>query len=297
MRSGMDNLPPPINSPVPKDALPGQWTAPEIQHGRPLPIRPMGIGEIIDAAIQLYRLEWKVLIGIVAFVLVPLTFLASFLTRIFSGTPLQSGLISRDELTGALLATVALGIVQLLFVQPFLVAAIARAATQVYLGERVQIGATYRFALTRVLAILWISILTFLALLLGLILLVIPAFLVFVRMSFASTVLVVEGKKGSKALGRSWRLASGHFWRLFGALLLASLVAAIVSAILTIPGELIAGGLGSGGWPVRALGQSLATVLVTPFSTLVTVLLYFDLRIRKEGYDIEVMTQELAQRT
>jgi hypothetical protein len=40
--------------------------------------------------------------------------------------------------------------------------------------------------------------------------------------------------------------------------------------------------------------NALATVITTPFVMLVIVLLYFDLRIRKEGFDIEVMARELA---
>jgi membrane-anchored glycerophosphoryl diester phosphodiesterase (GDPDase) len=256
----------------------------------------MGIGELIDAAIKLYRAEWKALIGIVAFVLVPLTFLESYVTRAFSDPFAQPAVASPDELTAVFIAGSVITLVQLLFVQPFLTAAVARAATNVYIGEPVSIGSTYRFALTKVHSILWISILTFLAIIVGFILLVIPAFLVFVRMSFASTVIVVEGKRGTSAIARSWQLAKGHFWRLFGALILAGLIAGIVAAVLAVPGELIALAMGPNGWPARALGNSLATVLVTPFSTLIIVLLYFDLRIRKEGYDIEVMAQELALR-
>ena len=290
----MDDSPPPAASPGPELTTPSSSATP-IQRGRPLPLRQMGIGELIDAAITLYRAEWKVLMGIVAFVLVPLTFIEAYVTRFFVD-PLASPLLSPDTLNTALLVTGVIVLVQFAFVQPFLVAAVARAATNVYLGEPVGIGSTYRFALSRVPAILWISILTLLALLAGFLLLVLPAFLVFVRLSFAAIVLVVEGHRGTKAVGRSWRLAKGHFWRLFGALILAMLIAGIVSAIVAIPGELIATALGPQGWPVLALGNSLAVVLVTPFSTLIIVLLYFDLRIRKEGFDIEVMTQELAPR-
>lgn len=257
----------------------------------------MGIGELIDGAIKLYRREWKVLIGIVAFVLVPVTFLESYLTRILA-TPFGQGPVaSQDAVNSALIASVIIALVQFAFVQPFLIAAVARAATNMYTGERVTVGATYRYALTRVPGILLISILTLLATLVGFLLLVIPGIIVAVRMSFASIVLVVEGKRGTGAMGRSWQLSKGHFWRILGAVVVAGIIGAVVTAILAIPGELVAQGLGPDGWPVRALGNSLAIVLVTPFSTLIIVLLYFDLRIRKEGYDIEVMARELAPRT
>jgi hypothetical protein len=292
----MDDQPPPIAPQPPAGAARPAMSGPDVQPARPLPLRQMGIGEIIDTAIQLYRSQWLVLIGVVAFVLVPLYFLQGYLTRVFSSPALQTGRVSQADVNVAFAATIVLVLVQFLIVQPFLVAAIARAATNVYLGEPVSIGSIYRFALTRVLSILWISILSGLAILLGFILLIIPGILVWVRLAFATTVLVVEGEGGTKAIGRSWRLAAGHFWRLLGAFILAGLIAFIGSAVLTIPIGIVALALGPNGWALNALGNSLVTVLVTPFSTLITVLLYFDLRIRKEGYDIAVMTQELAQR-
>lgn len=257
-------------------------------------MRPMGVGEILDAAIKLYRSEWKVLMGIVAFVLVPLTFLEAYVTRTLPGTFTPEPVATPGDFYATAIASIILAAIQLLFILPFLTAAVARAAANVYLGEEVGVGRTYRFALRKVHSILWISVLTLLATMVGFILLIIPGIIVYVRFAFGSTVLVVEGTKGTKALGRSWRLAKGHFWRLFGTLIVAGIMAGIIAAVLAIPGNLIADAVGPQGWPIRALGDSLASVLTTPFTTLITVLLYFDLRIRKEGFDIEVMAQELA---
>ena len=60
---------------------------------------------------------------------------------------------------------------------------------------------------------------------------------------------------------------------------------------------LLAGGTlhaGPSSWPVRAIGTSIATVLTQPFSQLVAVLLYFDLRVRKEGFDLEILAKQLG---
>jgi hypothetical protein len=299
----MDDRSPPSDSswggPPPPSGPPGAPPPPPdtTQVGRkerPLPLRQMGIGELLDGAIKLYRAEWRVLLGIVAFVLVPLTFLQAFLTRALPGTFTQETVVSPEAVDSAIIASGILGFIQFLFIQPFLTAAVAYAATRVYLGEPVGVGPTYRFAVTKVHSILWISILTGLAVTVGFLLLIIPGFLVLVRLAFGSTVLVVEGKKGTKALGRSWRLAKGNFWRLFGTFIVAFLMAGIIAAVLAIPGNIAADAIGSQGWPIRALGDSLATVLTTPFTTLITVLLYFDLRIRKEAFDLEVMAQELS---
>jgi hypothetical protein len=267
---------------------------PPSRRDRPLPLRQMAIGELIDAAVRLYRLEWKVLMGIVAFVVIPVTYVQFWVTELVVDRIDPATLASPDALGALVLITLIFLAIQFLFVQPFLVAAIARAAADVYLGEPVGIGRTYRYALSRLPAILWITILGLLATIVGFILLVIPGFIVLVRLAFAPAALVVEDQRGTKALRRSWRLSKGHFWRALGTLVLAGLIAAIVAAIVSLPGELVYQALGPDAWQISALGTALATVLTTPFGMLVVVLLYFDLRIRKEGFDIEVMARELA---
>ena len=279
-----------------------QWEAPEAQaaaagtptgsRDRPLPLRQMGIGEIIDAAVKLYRRDFLALIGIVAFVLVPVTFAQFWVTQMMLG---PAGAVPSNEAAIQLLAVGGIFFaVQFLIVQPFLVAAVARAASDAYLGEPVGIGRTYRYALSRLPAILWITVLTSVLTIIGFILLIIPGIIAFVRLALAPPVLVVEDVRGTKAVGRSWRLTSGNFWRLLALLILSTLIATVGVLIITIPTEVVALMVGPAGWPISALGSTLATVLITPFSMLIIVLFYFDMRIRKEGFDIEVMAQELA---
>ena len=259
---------------------------------RPFALQPMGVGEILDAAIKLYRSQWRSLMAIVAIALVPITFLQVFLTRSL-GSPYSTDAVPAD-VEGTLIASGVLALIQLLVVQPFLTAAVAKASADVYLGHTVVVGSTFRFAVSRIHSILWISILSGLAALLGFLLLIVPGIIVLVRYYFGSTVLVVEGKKGSKALGRSWRLAKGSFWKIFGTLLLAGILSNIIESILSIPAALAFGAIGPAGWPLYAIGLSVAAILTTPFTTLIAVLLYFDLRIRKEAFDLEVMAQEMS---
>jgi hypothetical protein len=318
-----DRPPPPPDASGPAPPPPPPPGVPEVSRKeRPLPLRQMGIGELIDAAIKLYRAEWKVLMGIVAAVLVPLTFLQAFLTRGFpSPFAPEATFVAPQSAQRTIVVSSIIGVIQLLLVQPFLTAAVARAAANIYVGDPVEMGPISRFAVSRIHSILWIAILTFLiiaaifvvpAVLIALaavggaegpgiaVVLVLLFVLAFgavvytaVRLAFAAPALVIEGKKGSKALGRSWRLAKGNFWRLFGALILAYIMTSLIASVLSIPGAIVAGILGAQGWAVAALGNSLAAVVTTPFRTLITVLLYFDLRIRKEAFDIEVMAQEL----
>jgi hypothetical protein len=265
---------------------------PPAGRNRPLPLRQMGIGELIDGAFRLYRLEWKVLIGIVALIVIPATFIQVWVQqRVIDQAPTVG---SSDVLEQLLAVTLVFIVVELLVIQPFLVAAVARAAADIYLGEPVSIERTYRYALGRIFSILWITIISLVATLAGFILLVIPGIIAVVRLTFAPMALVVDGERGTSAISRSWRLTSGHFWRVAGALFVAGIIAAVAATILAIPGELAVQALGPESWPISALATALATVVTTPFSMLVIVLMYFDLRIRKEGFDIEVMARELA---
>lgn len=303
---------------------------------RPLPLRPMGVGELLDGAIKLYRRKWATLMAMVAILYVPLTFIQAFVTQSLV-SPFEQAAIDPTfaaseqfdafQTTLITFGAVTVGFVLLtfLFVQPFVTAAMARAASRLYLGEDVGIGPTYRFAIGRVHSILWISILTFLAVLLVflpvilllvavigtaagggdpggaavLLLLVfllafVAAVFIFVRLVFGSTVLVIEGLKGTKALGRSWRLVKGKFWRVLGTLTLAGLVAFVVALVISLPLQAAFEAIGPEAWPLAALSDALATVITTPFTILIAVLLYFDLRIRKEGFDLEVMARELG---
>jgi hypothetical protein len=299
---GQPPLPPePERSPLASPAPSGPSLPPPppgrllVGSDRPLVLRPMGVGELLDAAIRLYRAEWKNLMAIVAIVLLPLEFLRAFLLREIGGpfAPPDPTLLP-SEVESALITSSILGVIEFLVIQPFLTAAVARACSDVYLGHRLVVGPTFRYAATKIHSILWISILYGLAAALGFLALIVPGVIVLVRFAFGSTVLVVEGKKGSGALGRSWRLSQGHFWKVLGTFVLALLMAFIIQAILALPTGLIAGELGPSAWPLAAIGNALAMIATTPFTTLIAVLLYFDLRIRKEAFDLEVMAQEMA---
>ena len=156
------------------------------------------------------------------------------------------------------------------------------------------IGGTYRYALRLLPAILWITILTTLATLLGFILLIIPGDHRLVRLAFAPA--VVGGRGASRVGGAAALVAADEGILLEDARNPAALGHDRRHRVGDPQHPRRAGGAGLGpdAWPISALVSVLATVLVTPFGMLVVVLLYFDLRIRKEGYDIEVMAQELA---
>lgn len=123
--------------------------------------------------------------------------------------------------------------------------------------------------------------------LLGLAGLVLAAWLS-VRLYFATVVVVVEGASPTAALGRSWALTKGAFWRTLGRLLLMTIIVAIASGL--IGGVISAVTMFFGSflpWGITAflltLISSLVTGLVIPFSAGYVSLMYVDERFRKEN--------------
>jgi hypothetical protein len=120
-----------------------------------------------------------------------------------------------------------------------------------------------------------------------------------VMLSLATPAVVLERQGPARALARSWRLVRRSFWRVLGILLLAGIVVAIASFILQLPftiiGALAGGSGGVFGLPatqtlaaviIGAVGSIVAGAVTRPISAGVTVLLYLDLRMRKEGLDL-----------
>jgi putative effector of murein hydrolase len=96
------------------------------------------------------------------------------------------------------------------------------------------------------------------------------------------------------ALDRSSRLVRGQWWRIFGILLLGSIIAVVLQVILSVPFEFVSalvGGADSFGFPalaISAIGTILAMTVTAPFTAGITGLLYFDQRMRREGLDMEL---------
>ena len=117
--------------------------------------------------------------------------------------------------------------------------------------------------------------------------------------SVAVPAMLTEDRRGSKALRRSFQLVRKRWWFVFGVQLVASLVAGIISSILTaIPEAVLLGGLGDSilaSLALRGLAGSIAAILTTPFVSAVAVVLYFDLRVRKEGFDLQLLAQDMGR--
>jgi hypothetical protein len=118
------------------------------------------------------------------------------------------------------------------------------------------------------------------------------AIYVFVRLSVMVPALMVEGVGPVQALKRSWALINNSWWRTVGLLLLLGLLNYVISEG---PAYFITGIIGLFMRRVDPITLSAMTASVQVFTSLIYIpvelssvtLYYFDLRVRKEGYDLE----------
>ena len=254
--------------------------------GAALP-RPMGIGEILSTAFGFYQRHWRTLLAIAAVVVVPFTLLQYLFgdqirTR---GEETANGVVVETASWAVGIAGLVTALAALLM---FLVltGAITRAVAAEVVGEDPGVEQSYRFGFHRLGSVLLVSVLVGLATVGGLILLVIPGIYIGVRLAVSIEALVVEGRRGTQAMGRSWELVGGHWWHAFGTLLVAGLLTGVVNSLITLP-------VGDTSWFVQGLVAAVATVVTLPYGVLVGVLLYLDLRARKERLTLESLRADL----
>lgn len=267
-------------------------------------LRPLDIGEILDVGFKIYVRHFGLLMKTVALVVVPVQIVGGL---ILLGTVEDPQVITGEyefdtgndkaDTTGS----IASGLVTFLgggLAQILATAACVKAISDVYLQQSPSAGESLRFAGRRFPALLWLTILQGTLLIFAFLALVGPGIWLTVAWIVAFPALLLEGFRGRKALGRSFRLVRNRWWPTFGVILLAYLLAAAV--------QLVSGAI-LGGLSLTDLGDSLlgivaattaanavAALIATPFTAAIVVLVYFDLRVRKEGLDIALLAERIG---
>jgi hypothetical protein len=266
-------------------------------------LRPLSLGEILDVAIKICLAHWRTLLKAVLVVVVPVQILGTLVNADytvqqfdFSTDSTQTPAETIDEfnqyLGGLAVATVLQGLAVLLAT-----AACFRAIAQAYLGEQADWRSSLRYALRLTPSLLLLTLLNALGVVLGLLLFILPGVWIYVAWAFATPVLLVEGLRGRAALGRSYRLVKGRWWRTFGVLVVGFVLAAIVSTIVQavfLIGIVVGEDNDALVLVLSAIAGSVGLAVTTPFQAALLAVLYFDLRVRNEGFDLELLAREIG---
>lgn len=247
-----------------------------------IPLRPLGVGEILDGAVSTMRAHWRTVLGISLSVAVLTEIVVVLLqglvlnesvdtealddpsatvgelTRAMGDTMLSSGVVLLVTLLGTIVATALLTMV----------------TSRAVLGKSVTISEAWQdsrpqlaklFGLTLLIPLIAVAIIA-VGTLPGLLIALggaseagaslavlgglgagVAALWIVVRLSLSSPALMLEKQGIKKSLTRSAKLVHGSWWRVFGIQLLAAIIANVVASIIVIPFTFIAGAVSGDG--------------------------------------------------
>jgi hypothetical protein len=266
-------------------------------------LRPLDIGDVLDETFKVYRRQFVALITVMGIVVIPTALITvpPALLMGISGENLARRMQETGGIATFITAFVAIFILAIVASLAHLVAAGAATlvASDAILGRPVSVANAYRQAIGRFGSFFLVSLSVGIPVgLLFITCLGIP-FAVFVGVgwSLVYPAIMLEGLGAWAAMGRSWELVDGHRWRLLACLILMGL---IVYLLVSIPAGLfgfLSGiiAVAAGGSPTmlmlaqigNAIFQVVGQTLFGAIGFVTATLLYYDLRIRKEAFDLE----------
>lgn len=289
-----------------------------MENSTPATLRPLHLGELLDRAIRLYRANFLTFIGIIAVVYVPLMILQTAASALISSSAM-GGYQTPDEIFSnvaywiGVLSSFVLAFLQFILVQGFATGALTRAVADNYMGKKTSILDAYRG-----IGGSWVSLLGAL-LLVGLIVILLGiwwlvpcigwftglgmiVFLMGVVNPLVPPVIVLEKQGAVDSIRRAWSLARRRFWPVIGYVFILSLFSLIVvRGPAMIANVLLIQVLQSFNDPtvqllitsiIQGLISLVFILLYYPLQMTAITLIYFDLRVRTEGFDIALLTME-----
>jgi hypothetical protein len=264
-------------------------------------LRPLSIGEILDVAIKIYLRNAWTLFRVVLVVVAPIQVVSALIkaSAESSGNTLDSSsgtTVGSHDVAYALSAFAAVTILGML-ASTMANGACFKAVSDAYLGEQPTWRSSLRFAFARIHSILWVTFLVGLVTGIGTILCIIPGVYFWAAFAVAVPVMLTEGVKGRKALGRSRALVTDRWWGTFGVVLLGSILAGVVSAAIGGVARLAGGTADANsvtGFLVNTVSGTLGATVGTPFTAAFVIVLYFDLRVRKEAFDLQLLAERIG---
>lgn len=281
---------------------------------------PMTTGMVLDRSFRLYLDNFALMVGLSAILNVPLLAI-SFL--------FSAGRIDVTKLNGATAVAIVVGVIAFLIaaiiVAPMIAGATSLAVSDIYLGKTATAGAVLSAAWRKVWTLLKTQIIVGLILFglilavgvvlgfvagiltvlsvpavligfvlgLGIIALLVFSVLLFLSYALIAPIVMIEGSNNGREIrNRSWRLVDGNRFKVFLIFLVLVVIQVLVQAGVGVLSAL-AFGLGNASITSSILNGAIS-ILLTPISAIAVTLLYYDFRIRKEGFDLEMLSQSMG---
>ncbi len=261
-----------------------------------LPNEPLSIGGVVDAGARFFRATFKQTLPIAAVAALPYAVVSAAISIQSGGVESQVG---TDAMSSAIFGVLIL--VPVMYVAiGFLVGCIGHYQGSLAHGRVATLGESVGVGVRRMVPLTLLMLLFFIAIMIGLVLLIIPGIIVMVSMSlFMYTSFMEEGASVWSGLQRSHSLVwGGNWWRTAAVITIISIIGMVLSVVfyIFIGGLAFASptsevGIASAGF--EAIITWVMMTLYMPFSLAMFFALYNDLLLRKEGGDIEARLSEL----
>ena len=238
-------------------------------------LEPRNLSAILDEAFRIYSKNFLRFITIAAIVQVPVTVinLASYL-----------------NIPGLNILSSILGLIVSIVFYPIMQGSLIYAISEQNFRQPAGYDTAYRFAWARKGSLILATLIASIAFSLMFITIIgIPLAIFFgVRWSLILQVATLENVGPTEAISRSTNLVKGDWWRV--------LVYIIIMIIISISIS-IGAGIFMGLLPLPVVLSTfiwaMINILIFPITTAIMTLIYWDLRVRKEGYNLEKLSQEL----
>ncbi|UCD93708.1 MAG: hypothetical protein JSU69_08020, partial [Candidatus Zixiibacteriota bacterium] len=256
------------------------WFVPEPE----IPVKksflgPRSLGDIISEIFSIYKKDFGAILGISALIQMPYFVL------------LMLAMVLDQSLAGNVIATyfglffTALLVLIVTFVgYPFMEGALFFGVGERYLGGKMDALQCYQISLKRLGSLIGSAVLITLAcaaLTLTIIGIPIVIYLSIGWQFYVQTVML-EKLRPTKALARSLNLVKGHWWRVLGIMLVPCIIIIAVEFILSL---------------ISIYAYFTGLLILYPAMIFARTSIYFDLRVRREGYNPEMLKQEMQELT
>ncbi|WP_158814374.1 hypothetical protein [Methylocapsa sp. S129] len=235
------------------------------------------VGDVFSRSLKIFAAHWIAYCGMMAVGYAPIAAVMAAATAAVA-TGSMHGMQGHNVAIIALALIVMIGLLASLLLAP---AAISFGAAQDMSGRGFSMSPSLRMALRRSPAILGLTILIVLYGMFGLILLIIPGLIIFCVYSVAIPACIIEGLGPIKSMSRSAFLTKGNRWRVFGILCVLYIGSAMLEKLVSLV-------------PLRVDGVTIFHILSLPFDIFVGAfsavalgVLYTQLRVAREGADVE----------
>ena len=240
-------------------------------------IRARSVSELVDAAFALYRRDAAAYIMVTAIASVP-QMLVQLALLSQTGNPASGGFF---------VAQMALLVVSLLS-YALMTGVVMVLGSQVYLGGEADVARSIRIVMPKLGSLIAASIMRGILAMLGFLALIVGVFYVFARWFAVEAAIVLEDKDSSAAFARSSVLTDGRKWHVLKTLALGFLIYFVASIAAAMIGTMFSSQI------VMVIVGTAFSIFAFPVVGLLMMLLYYDARIRAEGFDLQHMSQSMT---